>query len=78
MDLKDLKFSAGADEGQVMAETESLIGHKWKLDKDRMGIEKTFYFRTYTKCQVGEPHLDVSQLLSKTLTGFLQHHSYTK
>lgn len=31
----------------------SLIASGWQLDDSKMGISKTFYFKTFTKCQVG-------------------------
>ncbi|KZZ91013.1 Transcriptional coactivator/pterin dehydratase [Ascosphaera apis ARSEF 7405] len=29
----------------------SLIASGWQLDDSKMGISKTFYFKTFTKCQ---------------------------
>jgi hypothetical protein len=48
------KLSSGADESLVMQETKALIGEEggWKLDADLMGVEKTYYFKTYTKAVV--------------------------
>jgi 4a-hydroxytetrahydrobiopterin dehydratase len=46
------KFSPGADESKLMDETSALIDAKWTLDKEQMGLEKTYYFKTYTKALV--------------------------
>jgi 4a-hydroxytetrahydrobiopterin dehydratase len=46
------KFSPGADESKLMDETNALIDAKWTLDKEQMGVEKTYYFKTYTKALV--------------------------
>jgi len=46
------KFSEGADESQLMTETETLLEGEWKLDEEQMGVEKTYYFKTYTKALV--------------------------
>jgi 4a-hydroxytetrahydrobiopterin dehydratase len=46
------KFSPRADERKLMGETKALIEAKWTLDKEQMGIEKTYYFKTYTKALV--------------------------
>lgn len=48
------KFSAGADESQLIAETNSLLERDWTLDEKQTGIRKAYYFKTYTKCQVGD------------------------
>lgn len=46
------KFSAGADESQLSAETKSLLEDEWALDEEKMGVKKTYYFKTYTKALV--------------------------
>lgn len=46
------KFSMGEDEGKLKAETRTLLDNGWLMDKDEMGVEKTYHFKTYTKCQV--------------------------
>jgi len=35
-----------------MDETNALIDAKWTLDKEQMGVEKTYYFKSYTKALV--------------------------
>lgn len=46
------KFSEGADEAQLKAETAALLENEWTLDGDQMGLEKTFYFPNFTKALV--------------------------
>ena len=54
----DLKFSVGEDGSKSTAETATLLENGWSLDEGQMGVKKTYYFKTYTKCQVGNyPHL---------------------
>ncbi|PGH17295.1 hypothetical protein AJ79_01178 [Helicocarpus griseus UAMH5409] len=36
---------------QLAAETKTLLDNSWSLDGEQMGFTKTFYFKTYTKCQ---------------------------
>ncbi|OJD17785.1 hypothetical protein AJ78_02137 [Emergomyces pasteurianus Ep9510] len=36
---------------QLATETNSLLDNNWSLDDEHMGVKKTFYFKTYTKCQ---------------------------
>ncbi|KAG5298481.1 pterin-4-alpha-carbinolamine dehydratase [Histoplasma ohiense] len=36
---------------QLAAETNSLLDSNWSLDEEQMGLQKTYYFKTYTKCQ---------------------------
>ncbi|PGH08402.1 hypothetical protein GX51_01229 [Blastomyces parvus] len=36
---------------QLATETNSLLNSNWTLDEEQMGLKKTFYFKTYTKCQ---------------------------
>ena len=48
------KFSPGADESQLIAETNFLLEREWTLDEKDTGIRKTYHFKTYTKCQVGD------------------------
>lgn len=45
-------FSIEADKEQLTGELNALLEKKWVLDEERMGIKKTFYFKTYTKCLV--------------------------
>lgn len=48
------RFASGStNEVELMAETNSLVvEHGWKLDEEQRGVEKTFYFNTYTKALV--------------------------
>lgn len=45
-------ISAGQDEGKVTADAETLLGKGWKPDEEEMGLQKTYYFKTYTKALV--------------------------
>lgn len=45
-------FSAGTDESAVAGELRNLYAAQWKLDSKKAGIEKTYYFKTYTKVLV--------------------------
>jgi len=42
-------FSTRENEAKMKEELQSLEGTGWILDEDRMGIKKTYYFKTYTK-----------------------------
>lgn len=46
------RFASGTDEAQLMAEAKALLEGGWKLDEEQRGVEKTFYFNTYTKALV--------------------------
>jgi 4a-hydroxytetrahydrobiopterin dehydratase len=56
------KFSPSGDGSQLteeakaklMEETSALLGANWKLAEDLMGIEKTYYFKTWIKVMVIE------------------------
>ncbi|KAF3891661.1 hypothetical protein GTR04_4952 [Trichophyton interdigitale] len=41
----------GVSESQVSDELRVLLKAGWVLDQPRSGIEKSYYFKTYTKCQ---------------------------
>ncbi|OAX79573.1 hypothetical protein ACJ72_06105 [Emergomyces africanus] len=44
--------SATPDETkQLVTETNSLLDNNWSLDEEQAGVKKTYYFKTYTKCQ---------------------------
>ncbi|KAH8688855.1 putative MFS monocarboxylate transporter [Talaromyces proteolyticus] len=44
-------FAPGVDPAQNTAPLQSLLEQSlWSLDADRMGVTKTYYFKTYTKC----------------------------
>ncbi|EEH20713.1 hypothetical protein PABG_02944 [Paracoccidioides brasiliensis Pb03] len=47
------KYASSTPEelSQLAADTKSLLGSNWTLDGEKMGVTKTFYFKTYTKCQ---------------------------
>ncbi|KAK2823873.1 hypothetical protein FQN49_007531 [Arthroderma sp. PD_2] len=50
--------SEGTDAGQVTDELNPLLQAGWALDETRCGIEKVYYFKTYTKCQkTGSVHV---------------------
>jgi hypothetical protein len=46
------QYSAGEDEATVQRGVESLTGVGWGLDSERMGVQKTYYFRSYFKAIV--------------------------
>lgn len=46
------QYSAGEDEATVQRGVESLTGAGWGLDSERMGVQKTYYFRSYFKAIV--------------------------
>ena len=46
------KFSPGVDEKRLSGEVDALLKDGWTLDEEQIGLEKTFYFKTYTKCMV--------------------------
>ncbi|THC88209.1 hypothetical protein EYZ11_012345 [Aspergillus tanneri] len=43
------QFAEGIDAGQLQYKVDALIEQGWKLDEDGMGVQKTFYFRSYFK-----------------------------
>ncbi|OAL73311.1 pterin-4-alpha-carbinolamine dehydratase [Trichophyton violaceum] len=48
----------GVSESQVSDELRELLKAGWVLDQPRSGIEKSYYFKTYTKCQkAGSVHV---------------------
>jgi 4a-hydroxytetrahydrobiopterin dehydratase len=54
------KFSAGADTSKLIEETNALLEAGWTLNKEQMGIEKTYYFKTYTKALVGYSYINAA------------------
>ena len=46
------QLSLGADEGQLKVEANALLKCKWTLDKDKLGVQKTFNFPTFAKALV--------------------------
>jgi hypothetical protein len=54
----ETKFSDGTEKDQYVGEVETLLTHGWELDEEKIGLIKTYYFKTYTKCLVREadPH----------------------
>ncbi|KKA16994.1 Pterin-4-alpha-carbinolamine dehydratase family protein [Rasamsonia emersonii CBS 393.64] len=52
-DAKEPIFAAGVDQDQFLPQTQALLEEgQWTLDEERMGVTKTFYFKTYTKCLI--------------------------
>ncbi|KAM5486469.1 putative 4a-hydroxytetrahydrobiopterin dehydratase [Microsporum audouinii] len=43
--------SQGVSESRLTDELNQLLQAGWTLDETRCGIEKIYYFKTYTKCQ---------------------------
>jgi 4a-hydroxytetrahydrobiopterin dehydratase len=48
-----VRISPGEDAEQVQQGLKALLEKGWVLDGEGMGIQKTFYFRTYFKSVVG-------------------------
>jgi 4a-hydroxytetrahydrobiopterin dehydratase len=48
------KIPEGQDEAKIKGELEALIQNGWKLDEEQIRLEKTYYFKTYTKVIVRE------------------------
>lgn len=47
-------FTEGVNSEQLSAPLQSLLEEEqWDLDEEGMGVVKTYYFKTYTKCLVG-------------------------
>ena len=57
-----VQFSSEADREGVEAGLKALTENAWELDNEKIGIRKTYYFKTYTKCLVGT-HADNSTRL---------------
>ena len=47
-----LKISHGQDESKIATKVNALIDSGWKLDEEQMSVQKTYYFKTYTKVMV--------------------------
>lgn len=51
-----VNFSSNVgDEGkknELIDQLNGLLGNGWVLDENRVGVKKTFYFKTYTKALV--------------------------
>ncbi|KAF7594077.1 hypothetical protein BBP40_010214 [Aspergillus hancockii] len=43
------QFAEGVNGSQLQTELNTLLGQGWALDGDGMGVQKTFYFKTYFK-----------------------------
>ncbi|KAL4803559.1 transcriptional coactivator/pterin dehydratase [Aspergillus unguis] len=41
------RFAEGADPEQLHPQLNELQGQGWSLDEDKIGIKKTFYFKSY-------------------------------
>ncbi len=46
------KLSEGQDEQTLIAEANALAEKGWDLDDQKMGVQKTYHFKTYTKALV--------------------------
>ncbi|KAH8587629.1 hypothetical protein B0O99DRAFT_393718 [Bisporella sp. PMI_857] len=66
----DPKFSTGKDGSKLMAETKTLLRDGWALDEKQIGVEKKYYFKTYTKCVVGLPFRYLQLHLKALRTSF--------
>lgn len=50
-------FAENVNPEQLLAPLQSLLEEKqWNLDEEGMGVAKTYYFKTYTKCLVRSCH----------------------
>lgn len=49
-------FSDGVDKEKLRREVETLYKTGWELDEEKIGLVKTYPFKTYTKCLVREAH----------------------
>jgi hypothetical protein len=45
-------FSKGEDEGTLLAEVKILLENGWTLNQERVGLEKTYYFKFNHRCRV--------------------------
>jgi len=43
--------SSGGDNSQLMTDVDALLGIGWALDKERRGVQRTFYFADPADCQ---------------------------
>jgi 4a-hydroxytetrahydrobiopterin dehydratase len=43
------KISDGEDEVRVKADLKALVNNGWSLNEEQMHIEKTYFFKTWTK-----------------------------
>jgi 4a-hydroxytetrahydrobiopterin dehydratase len=46
------QFAEGLDPEQLRPQLNELQDQGWRLDEDKIGIKKTFYFRSYFKAVV--------------------------
>lgn len=46
------RLSAGEDVPTIQRAVESLMTKGWGLDEEKMGVKKTFYFKSYFKAVV--------------------------
>lgn len=44
------KLSEGSDARQIETELSPLLHNGWQVDREKMGVEKTFFFKNYSKC----------------------------
>lgn len=45
--------SSGGDGSQLPADVDALLVFGWALDKEQIGVQRTFYFADPADCQVG-------------------------
>jgi hypothetical protein len=50
--IMSLIISEGQNQAQVKTDIKELIDKDWKLDQEQIQLEKTYYFKTYTKVTV--------------------------
>jgi hypothetical protein len=46
------RISEGEDEFQVKKDLEALVENGWELNEEQIQLERTYYFKTYTKVMV--------------------------
>jgi hypothetical protein len=65
-------FADGLDRNQFLPPTQALLEEEqWTLDEERMGVYKTYYFKTYTKCLVRAIHLPTYIYLLGWMNGWM-------
>ncbi|KAH8587630.1 hypothetical protein B0O99DRAFT_641230 [Bisporella sp. PMI_857] len=68
--------SSGGDKSQLTTDVDALLGIGWALDKEQMGVQRTFYFADPANCQVGI--IQIFTACAESFAGFLYYHCNTK
>jgi pterin-4a-carbinolamine dehydratase len=59
-------FSKGEDEETLRAEVGALQENGWTLNQEQAQLEKTYYFKTYTKVLVRRTQRTPNQIFTQT------------